>query len=117
MGWLPMMSRAISNICLSSPRIGRMIDLSACLAPRGSELPNHPVHQVSAGRLSIFELVFEAHRLPLERAHLVERLHFDPLDILHGCDKSRDAVDIRGIVGFAGDKREADPDRLTHRRK
>src|ERR1700752_2598271 len=49
---------------------------------RIAKLPDNPVHQLTCGRRRIFMLVVEPHPLPLERAHLVERLHFDPFDIL-----------------------------------
>ena len=62
-------------------------------------------------------LVVEAHRLPLEFTHLMERLHLDPFDVLHGCDESGDTIDVRGIVGFAGNQREANPNRLGERGK
>src|SRR4029077_18826023 len=52
---------------------GYLVD-SARLTPRGTELFDPPVHQIAAGRLGVFELVFKAHRLPLERTHLVEWL-------------------------------------------
>src|ERR1700757_2286510 len=113
MGWLPMMSRARSNMCLNS--LGLAGYQSAGLASRGTELFDHPVHQIAAGRLGVFELVVEADRLPLERTHLVEWLHFHPLDVLHGRDKFCDAVDVGGVVGLAGYQREANPDRLSQR--
>ena len=42
----------------------------------------------------------------------MERLHLDPLDVLHWRDESSDAVDVGGVIGLAGDEGEADPDRL-----
>ena len=54
------------------------------------------------GRRRVVVLVFEAHRLPFERAQLVERLHLDPLDVLHRRDEAGDAFDIGGIVGSPG---------------
>src|SRR6476661_1380317 len=114
-GWLPMMSRARSNMCVNSPWIGRTSVESACLAPRVAKLADNPVHQIAAGRLGVFELVFKAHRLPLERTHLVKWLHLHPLDVLHGRDKSCDAIDIGGVVGLARHQREANPDRLRQR--
>ena len=62
-------------------------------------------------------LVFKIHRLPLEGAELVERLHLDPLDVLHRRDELRDALDIGRIVGEARHQREAHPDRLADRRE
>ena len=47
----------------------------------------------------------------------MERLHLDPLDVLHRRDKAGDALDIRRIVGRAGNEREPDPDRLGYRSK
>jgi len=44
------------------------------------------------------ELIFELHSVPFERTELMKRLHLDPLDILHGRDKSCDAVNVCGIV-------------------
>ena len=62
-------------------------------------------------------LVFEIHRLPLEGAELVERLHLDPGDVLHRRDEAGDAVDVGGVVGRARYQGEADPGRLAERRK
>ena len=45
----------------------------------------------------------------------MERLHLDPLDVLHGRDKPGDPLDIGGIVGQARHQREAHPYRLAHR--
>src|ERR1700761_8001991 len=100
-----MMSRARSNI-LETPRTGLTLDRSTYVASRGPELPDHSIDQIPVGRQRICEPVFKTYRLPLERTHLMERLHFDPLDVLHRRDKSRYAVDIRGIIGFARDQRE-----------
>ena len=61
----------------------------------------HAVDQIGRGRRRIGVLVVEVHRLPFEGAELVERLHLDPLDVLHRRDELRDAFDIRGIVGEA----------------
>ena len=47
-------------------------------------------------------LVVEAHGLPLERTHLVERLDLDPFDVLHGRHETGDALDIGRIVGEPG---------------
>jgi hypothetical protein len=76
---------------------------------RGSELLDDPAYQLRTGRRSIEELVFETQRLPLECPHLMEWLDFDPLDVFHRRDKASDAIDIRGIVGLSGYKRESNP--------
>src|SRR6187399_3359352 len=107
MGWLPMMSRARSNMISGLPKLA-----SAHPAACRAELPDHPIHQLPAGRRSIEKLVVEPDRLPLEGAHLVERLHLDPFDVLHRRNEPGDALDVGGIVGLSGDKREADPRRL-----
>src|ERR1700710_2189141 len=108
MGWLPMISRAVSN--MPDPPIAP--DRLACSTARVAELSDDPVHHLPAGRWRVEGLIFEAHRLPLELTHLVERLHLHPLDVLHGRDKSRDTIDVRWIVGRSGHQGEADPDRL-----
>src|SRR5260370_29067116 len=109
MGWLPMISRARSNMSdLPRSTFGRL----ACSTARVTELSDDSVHQVPARWRRIEVLVFEANRLPLERSHLVERLHLHPLHVLHGRDKSCDTVDVRRIVGRAWHQREAGPDRL-----
>jgi hypothetical protein len=72
-------------------------------------LPYDPVDQIAAWCRSVEELVLETHGLPLEQTHLVERLNLDPFDVFHGRNEPSYAVDIRRIVGFAGNKREADP--------
>src|SRR6185369_1647902 len=107
-----MISRARSSMFLPRNRLSSTHP-AACRA----ELPDHPIHQLPAGRRSIEKLVVDPHRLPLEGTHLVERLHLDPLDVLHRRDKTSDAVDIGGIIGLAGDEGEADPDRLGQRSK
>ena len=70
---------------------------------------------VGGGRVGV--LVVEPHRLPFEGAELMERLHLDPLDVLHRRDEARDLLDIGGIVGEARHQREAHPDRLADRRQ
>src|SRR6476620_12383514 len=105
-----MISRARSNMMSSLPSLS-----SAHPAPCRAELPDHPIHQLPAGRRSIDKLVVEPQRLPLESAHLMERLYLDPLDVLHRRDEPRDTVYIGGIVGLAGNEREADPHRLRQR--
>ena len=59
--------------------------------------------------------VFETDRLPLERTHLMEWLHLDPLDVFHRRNEPGNAVNVRRIVGCARHQREADPDRLGQR--
>src|SRR6266403_2693588 len=108
-GWLPMISRARSSM---SDLPGSTCSQLAYSTARVTELSDDSVHHVPAGWRRIEVLVFEANRLPLERSHLVERLHLHPLDVLHGRDKSRDTVDVRRIVGRARHQREADPDWL-----
>src|ERR1700722_1880330 len=44
-------------------------------------------------------------------------LHLDPLHVFHGSDEPGNTVDIRWIVGFAGNEGEPDPDRLGERSK
>src|SRR5258706_7903592 len=109
MGWLPMISRARSN--MSDLPVSTSSRL-ACSTARVTELSDDSVHQVPAGWRRIEVLVFEANRLPLERSDFVERLHLHTLAVLHGRDKSRDTVAVRRIVGRARHQREADPDRL-----
>src|SRR6202040_359563 len=46
---------------------------STYVAPSVPELTEHPLDEVRRGRLRVGELVRQLHRLPLERAHLVER--------------------------------------------
>ena len=82
------------------------------MAARGSELIDDPVYKFRTGRRSVEKLVFETQRLPLECPHLMEWLDLDPLDVFHRRDKASDAIDIRGIVGLSGYKRESDPYRL-----
>src|SRR3954454_24321107 len=108
-GWLLMMSRARSSICLSPGGLKRRL---ADAATRIAELPDHPVHQIAAWGLRISQLVFEIQGLPLEFTHLVERLHLDPFDVLHRRHESGDSLDVGGIVGLARNQREANPDRL-----
>src|SRR6478736_7926502 len=117
-GWLPRMSRARSNIKRLLLAIGgELVIRSACVAAGSTELVDHTLGEFRRRRRRVDELVFEVHRLPLERAHLMERLHLDPLDVLHWGDKSRDALDICGIVGLARHEREAHPRRLSYFRQ
>src|SRR5262245_7134233 len=61
--------------------------LSTGVAARVAKLADDPAHQFAGGRRRIVVLVVEAHRLPLELTHLMEGLHLDPFDVLHGRDK------------------------------
>src|SRR3954451_13211428 len=101
-GCVPMMSRARSNISIISCWLWTLFRQSTDLAPRLAELRQHPAHQGGRRRVGIGMLVFKIHRLPLERAKLVERLDLDPLDVLHRRDEFGDALDIRRIVRQAG---------------
>src|SRR3954469_13266375 len=115
-GWLPRMSRARSNIKRLLLAIGgELVIRSACVAAGSTELVDHTLGEIRRRRRRVDELVFEVHRLPLERAHLMERLHLDPLDVLHRGDEVGDAIDIRRIVGLARNECESDPDRFRHR--
>src|SRR3954453_7665195 len=107
MGWLPIISRARSNMS-DLPGYNRLAYSTAC----GSELSYDPTHQISAGWGCVEVLVFETHRLPLELAHLMEWLHLDPFDIFHGGNKSRDTVNVRRIVGRSWHQRESHPYRF-----
>src|SRR3954453_18081342 len=107
MGWLPIISRARSNMS-DLPGYNRLAYSTAC----GSELSYDPTHQISAGWRSVEVLVFQTHRLPLELAHLMEWLHLDPFDIFHGRDEPSDALNIRRIIGGVGHEGESDPYRL-----
>ena len=73
-------------------------DFSPSTAPGRAELLNHPFHQIGRRRCGMRELIFELHSVPFERTELMKRLHLDPLDILHGRDKSCDAINVCGIV-------------------
>src|ERR1700751_879946 len=107
-----MMSRARSNMSDLSRLPPRRLTYLAASRPK---LSDDSVHQFPAGGRSIDELVVEPHRLPFEGAHLVKWLDLDPLDVRHRRDESRDAVDVGGGVGFARNKREADPNGLGQR--
>src|SRR5689334_7395546 len=100
-GWVPMMSRARSIIkippALTATPAWAHRD-SASTAPGRAELLNHSLHQIGRRRRRTRELVFKFHGIPFERAQLVKRLHLDPLDILHGRDKSCDAINVCRIV-------------------
>src|SRR5260370_2009917 len=95
MGWLPMISRARSNM---SDLPGSTSSRLACSTARVTELSDDSVHQVPARWRRIEVLVFEANRLPLERSHLVERLHLHPLPVLHRRHKSPPTFDVRRTV-------------------
>ena len=89
---------------------------SAGAAARGTELFEHATRSSSGvGARRVGVLVVELHRLPFERAELMERLHLDPLDILHRRDEPGDLLDIGGIVGEARHQREAHPHGLADR--
>ena len=75
------------------------------------------VDQVGRRRRRIRVFVFKAHRLPFECAKLVKRLHLDPFDVLHGSDKSSEAVDVRRIIGKTRHKGESHPNGLSDRGK
>src|SRR4029077_10363990 len=82
---------------------------SARGAGRGSKLFDPPIYKVGRGRLRVRMLVIKLHRLPFERAKLMERLHLDPLDILHRGDEPGDLIDVGGIIGESRHQREAHP--------
>ena len=85
--------------------------------PAARNCSMHAIDQVGRRRRRIGVLVVELHRLPFEGTELMERLHLDPLDVLHRRDKFGDAFDIGGIVGEARHQREAHPRRLADRRE
>src|SRR4029079_16194189 len=58
-------------------------------------------------------LVLKLHRLPFERAKLMERLYLDPLDILHRGNEPSDLIDVGGIIGESRHQCEAHPYRLA----
>src|SRR5262245_63907585 len=116
-GCVPMISRARSSMLLppagtTSPAF--LNEQSAGATPRGAELFEHAIHQLGRRRLRIGELVVEPHRLPLEGTELMERLHLDPLDILHRRDEAGDLLYVLRIVGEAGHESEPDPYGLAH---
>src|SRR5947199_7680255 len=108
MGWAPMMSRMVSsmNNLLAASRLAR-------LAARGAELSEHAIQQVGRRRGCAGVFVVEIHRLPLEGAELVERLHLDPLDVLHRGDESGDSIDVRRIIRETGHQGEPHPSPLA----
>src|SRR6185312_9733441 len=55
----------------------------------------------------------EAHRLPLERTELVERLYLDPLAVLLRGDKPGNSFDVLRVVRQPRHEREAHPHRLS----
>ena len=59
-------------------------------------------------------LYVEIERLPLEGAELMEGLHLHPLDISHGSDELRDAIDIGEIVRVPRYQCKPHPDALAH---
>src|SRR5580704_2910138 len=102
MAWLPRIWRTVSNMRFSPARIRRVrlaMTQSAGVAARGTELFDNAVGEFGSRRCRIRVLVFQIHRLPLERTELMKRLHFDPLDVLHRRHEARDAFDIRRVVG------------------
>src|SRR3954454_15470708 len=109
-----MMSRARSSMIAPGPA-GSL--LSTNVAARITELADHAVHQVLVRRLCVRELVRQSHRLPLEGAHLMERLDLDPFDVPHRRDEACDALDVGGVVRLARNEGEAHPYRLRHGRQ
>src|SRR5262245_37649732 len=112
----PMILRA-SSIMTETPLQGSLKLTLTYAHPCLAELLEHPFYQFRRGSLRIDMLVFEADRLPFERAELMEGLDLDPLDILHRRDKFGDPFDIGGIVRGARHKGEAHPRRLVHLRQ
>src|SRR5947209_12161359 len=98
-GWVPMMSRARFNMAFPRFEMVAVNCGSAGVAPRRTELLDHARGELGRRRWRVVERVVESHRLPFEGAELMERLHLDPLDVLHGRDEARDLVDIGDIVG------------------
>src|SRR5262249_34710612 len=86
-------------------------------APRRAELLEDSVYQFRRRPLGIDMLVFETHRLPFERAELMERLDFHPFDVFHRRDKLGDPFDIGRIVRSARHEGEAHPRGLVHFRQ
>src|SRR5579864_7192437 len=120
MGCVPRISRVVSTMTFSPA-----FDLnrttysqnSTCIAASRAKLFDHAVDQLRRRPWCIEMLVREVHRLPLEGAELMKRLHLDPLDVFHRCDKPRDTVDIRGVVGDARHQRKPHPYRFANRRE
>src|SRR5262249_39422996 len=94
-------------------RISRLAGTASCRA----KLLDNSVHKFGRRRRRVSVLVFEIHCLPLELAHLVERLNLDPFDILHRRDEFGDAIDISRIIGESRHEGEAYPHGLVQFRK
>src|SRR6478736_6080195 len=82
-----------------------------------AKLLEHAVHKLRRRWFGLVVLVFKVHCLPLKGAELVERLYFDPLDVLHGRHEFRESFDVGRVVGKTWHQREPHPDRLTHGRQ
>src|SRR5580704_12060167 len=92
-GWVPRIWRTVSNMRFSPASVrGAQYAMtkSAGVAARCTELFDRAVGQRCRGRRRIEVLVFQVHRLPLERTKLMKRLHFDPGDVSHRRYEPRD---------------------------
>src|SRR6476646_9641755 len=112
MGWVPIISRA-KSIMAKSPRIQIYGNMLTSPTTGRAKVFDHSVRQIGGRWRRISVLVFKIHRLPLELAHLVERLYLDPLDVLHRRDESGDPFDIGGGVRNARDHGETHPHGLV----
>src|SRR5579862_3392794 len=116
---VPMIVRARSNI--TSPPISAYpsrsqfcsTHVAACVA----ELLPHALHEFGSRQRRFGQFVVEVQRFPLESTKLMERLYFDPLDVLHRGDKPGNARDVIGIVGQSRNEREAHPHWLARLRQ
>src|SRR4051812_4775062 len=72
------------------------------------------IDQLRTRQGSVVMRVLQVHGFPFESTQLMEGLHLDPLDVLHGSDKLCDALNIGWIVGQAWHQRESHPNRLAH---
>src|SRR5215510_13340724 len=115
-GCVPMISRA-KSIMTETPHSDSVKLRLTDAAPRRAELLEDSVYQFRRRPLGIDMLVFETHRLPFERAELMERLDFYPFDVFHRRDKFGDPFDIGGIIRGARHEGEAHPRRLVHFRQ